>query len=144
MTEATLKNVISVILVVSHALTLLIVLTVYILHGLTDEQTTTTVGMVVPMLATIVGLAVNHIIASKRVVRGTSPKVSKLYVFGVVFFAVLYILTIVVLLLLKAFNLGITFEAFKISMGIAQTIFGAYTGKVLSSLFDPAPARKDG
>lgn len=142
MKETTLKNATSVALVLAHAATLVLVLVLYICHGLTDEQATTTVGMIVPMLATVVGLAVKHIVDSKKAKRA-GPQVSSLYVFGVIFFTGSYLVTIAVLLLLKAFNVGLkSFEAFKVCMGIAETIFGAYTGKVLSSLFDP-PTKKE-
>jgi hypothetical protein len=145
MTEKSLKNFVSIALVVAHASTLLLVLGLYVMNGLTDEQVTTTVGMLIPMLAAVVGMATKHIIASKNVSRDTSKKVSNIYVFGVVFFAGLYLVTITTLLLLKSFNIGFkSFEAFKIAMTVTETIFGAYTGKVLGSLFEPVMTQKDG
>jgi hypothetical protein len=53
-----------------------------------------------------------------------------------------FVAAVAALVVTKATNYhGMTFEQFKLGLTGTETIFGAYTGKLLASLFDKGRAR---
>ncbi len=144
MTERTLRNLMSIFLILSHVSILGLVLALFILGGLTQTEFSTSLAIIAPMLAALTGLAVSYIIgAKKKPARNEgSPKLSGIYVFATLLLPPLFVAAVASLVMLKATNYGgLTFEQFKLALTGTETIFGAYTGKLLASLFEKGRAR---
>jgi len=141
MTERGLRNLMSVFLIVSHVAILGIVLVSFMLHGLTETEFSTSLGIIAPMLATLTGLAVSYIISSKKRPGRSehSTMLSGVYVFATLLLPLLFVIAVAGLVIMKATNYGgIAPEQFKLALTGTETIFGAYTGKLLGSLFEDA------
>lgn len=138
MTERKLQNTVSLFLILAHFLILLLVLGLYLAGGLTPPELTTSLSIIVPMLGALTGLAVGYVIKvkKKKTMSAASGELSGLYVFTALLLPVLFVAAIATLVLMKAFNRGLSsFDQFKSALAGVETIFGAYTGKVLGSLF---------
>jgi hypothetical protein len=145
MTERTLQNTVSMSLILAHSLTVILVFVLYLVGGLTSPELTTSLSIILPMLGALTGLAVGYVIKvkKKRTMAAASEELSGVYVFTAFFLPALFILMIVALILMKAFNRGLaSFDQFKTALAGVETIFGAYTGKVLSSLFEKTHGAK--
>ncbi len=141
MTERTLQNAVSVFLILAHFSTAFLVFGLYLAGGLTPSELTTSLSIILPMLGALTGLAVAYVIKvkTKKAMTAASSELSGVYVFTALFLPALFILAIVALVLMKAFNRGLTsFDQFKTALAGVETIFGAYTGNVLGSLFEKA------
>jgi hypothetical protein len=144
MTERTLRNVMSVFLVISHIAILGLVLVFFILHGLSQTEFSTSFAIITPMLAALTGLAVTYIIGAKNKPARSERSVllSGVYVFATLLLPPLFVIAVAALLVMKVTNYnGFTFEQFKLTLTGTETIFGAYTGKLLASLFEKGRAR---
>lgn len=137
MIESRLRNTISVFLIVSHAVIFLLLIVMFMLGGLSQNEFTTSLSVVVPMLAALTGLAVGYIttVKKKAQMAAFSEELSSVYVFTAFLLPVLFVLGIAGLIITKVMNYT-SFEQFKIALAAIETTFGAYTGKVLASLFD--------
>jgi hypothetical protein len=139
MTERSLRNVVSVFLVVAHVAILGLVLVLGVLKGLTPSEFTTALSIIVPMMGALTGLAVSYIIGAKKVppLKTHSATLSGIYVFASLLFPVAFTFAIAGVVLAKTANLGdLSPEQFKGALTGTETIFGAYTGKLLGSLFE--------
>ena len=89
------------------------------------------------MLAALTGLAVGYVTSVKKRAQmaAFSEELSSVYVFTTFLLPVVFVLAIAGLVIAKVTNL-VSFEQFKIALAAVETTFGAYTGKVLASLFD--------
>ncbi len=144
MTERTLRNLMSIFLILSHVTILGLVLALFVLGGLTQTEFSTALAIITPMLAALTGLAVTYIInAKKKPARNEqSPMLSGIYVAATLLLPLLFVAAVATLVMLKATNYGgLTFEQFKLALTGTETIFGAYTGKLLASLFEKGRAR---
>jgi len=137
MIESRLRNIISIFLIVSHAVIFLLLILMFMLGGLTQNEFTTSLSVVVPMLAALTGLAVGYVTSVKKRAQmaAFSEELSSVYVFTTFLLPVVFVLAIAGLVIAKVTNL-VSFEQFKIALAAVETTFGAYTGKVLASLFD--------
>jgi hypothetical protein len=138
MTERKLQNTVSVFLILAHFLILLLVLALYVKGGLTPPELKDSLSIIVPMLGALTGLAVGYVIKvkKKKAMSAASGELSSLYVFTALFLPVSFIGAIAALVLMKAYNRGLSsFDEFKTALAGVETIFGVYTGKVLGSLF---------
>jgi len=137
MIESRLRNTISVFLIVSHALIFLLLILMFMLGGLSQNEFTTALSVVVPMLAALTGLAVGYVTSVKKKAQMAvfSEELSSVYVFTTFLLPVVFVLAIAALIIAKVTNYA-SFEQFKIALAAVETTFGAYTGKVLASLFD--------
>ena len=140
MTERRLKDVVGATVLIAHFGILLLALGLFLAKGFDQAEFTTALGIMAPMLAALTGLALTYILANKHRSRvGIGGKqVSSLYAFFALFIPFLFLIAMAGLLLLKVYNLAFSsFEEFKLSLVAMETIFGAYTGKVMASLFTP-------
>lgn len=137
MTESKLQSSLSIFLLVSHVCVPLVVLALFVMRCFEDKEFSMIMAILLPMLGTISGLAFNYILASrtKPMVGENSVKVSSVFAFAAFFLAILFVSAILTLVVLRAYRV-LHLEPFKISLGATETIFGAYTGKVLSSVFN--------
>ena len=110
----------------------------FLARGLTRAEFATVLSIVMPMLATVSGLAVAYVIRSKKKLKGRikSDQLSDLYVVVSITLPVLFAILIGAMIVMKAFNFWIaSIEDLKVSLAAIETIFGAYTGKIIASLF---------
>ena len=139
MTETRLRTVLSIFLMVAHITIMLMVLALFLKSrpALTKEEFTTSMGIVVPAVSGLSALALSYVISvkSKRQYTAKSQELSGIYVFTAFLFPVGFLLLIACLVVLRAFDRFSSFEDFKLALGAAETIFAAYTGKVMASLF---------
>jgi hypothetical protein len=144
MTERTLRNLMSVFLILSHVAILGLVLALFILNGLSQTEFSTSLAIITPMLAALTGLAVSYVIGAKNKPPRNehSPILSGIYVFATLLLPLVFVIAVAALVVMKAINYsGITFEQFKLALTGTETIFGAYTGKLLASLFEKGRTR---
>jgi len=140
MIESRLRNTISIFLIVSHVVIFLLLIVMFMLGGLTQPEFTTSLSVVVPMLAALTGLAVGYVttVKKKAQMAAFSEELSGVYVFTTFLLPIVFVLAIAGLIIAKVTNYA-SFEQFKIALAAVETTFGAYTGKVLASLFDKQP-----
>lgn len=136
MKEWQLRSWISVLLISSHTFVAVLVLVFFLMGGLTETQFTTLLAIFVPMLAST-SLAVGYTIKVKKrsAMTAAADELSHLYVFFAIFLPVLFFLLVTALITMKAQNIISSFEHLKLSLAAVETLFGAYTGKILASLY---------
>ncbi len=142
MTESQLKSRIGIFLIISHFSIIILVIILYLLGGFLFDEMTTTVALIIPMFSVYTTAIVKHIIANKNQGRSWSKSTTSEYTFIVFLIPSLFISFLVAINFIKVFNL-VTFEQFKIMLAIGETVFGAYVGLVLSSMFE-IKASQDG
>ena len=138
MTERKLQNTVSVFLILAHVLIVVLVFALYVAGGLRSDELTTSLSIIVPMLGALTGLAVSYVlkVKKKKAMNAAAGELSGIYVFTTLLLPVLFVGAIGTLVVLKAFNQGISsFDQFRTALAAVETAFGAYTGKVLGSLF---------
>lgn len=140
MIESRLRNTISIFLIVSHVLIFILLIVMFVVGGLTQSEFTTSLSVVVPMLAALTGLAVGYVTSVKKKAQLStfSEELSSVYVFTAFLLPIVFVLAIAAVITVKVTNY-VSFEQFKIALAAVETTFGAYTGKVLASLFDRQP-----
>lgn len=138
MTERKLQNTVSLFLVLAHILIVFLVFALYLAGGLRPDELTTSLSIIVPMLGALTGLAVSYIIKvkKKKAMNAAAHELSGIYVLTALLLPVVFVGAIGTLVVLKALNRGLSsFDQFKTALASVETVFGAYTGKVLGSLF---------
>lgn len=139
MTQTRLRNIISVFILLAHLAIPALIFLMYIFYGFTKEEMTKLLEIIVPMVAAVSGLAITHIIRTKNATTSqhNEPRISRLFVYASLGFPTLFVVVIAGLVLLKAFNIGLVlFEDLKASLVATETLFGAYTGQLMASLFN--------
>jgi hypothetical protein len=137
MIESTLRNRISIFLIVSHVLIFLLLIAAFVIGGLTQNEFTTALSVVVPMLAALTGLAIGYVttVKKKSQLSAFSEELAGVYVFTSFLLPIVFVLAVAAMVVVKAVNY-VSFEQFKIILAAVETTFGAYTGKVMASLFE--------
>jgi len=136
-TEIQLKNRIGFFIIISHFTTISLVVILYFFGGFLFEEMTTAIALIIPMFSIYTSAIIKKVILNRNCKKDSSRPVNKEYVFIVYFIPFVFVLFIVSLILLKAFNLSfVNFEQFKIMLAVSETAFGTYVGLVLSSLFE--------
>jgi len=137
MTETKLRTWLSIFFMVSHVCILLLVVVLHLRRQLDDDEFTTTMGIMVPALSGLTTLAVSFAISMKdrKLFSARSARLSGIYVFAALLFPTAFVLMLFGLVLVRAMDTVLSFEQFKISLGAVETVFAAYTGKVMASLF---------
>jgi hypothetical protein len=138
MTERQLQNTVSLFLILAHLLIVLIIFGLFLAGGLSSKDLTVSLSIIVPMLGAFTGLAFTYVIKvkKKKTMGAASGQLSGIYVFTTLLMPFVFVAAIATLVILKAFNVGVsTFDQFRDGLAGIETVFGAYTGKVLGSLF---------
>ena len=136
MTERRLRDGVGLFLIISNILVVAAAIALYFLGGFLFDEITTTIALVVPMFSVYTTAIIKSIIANRQESVDSSPPVSGSYVFIAWVFPIVFTLFLVALVFLKAYNIGFaSFEQFKAFLIASETIFGAYLGLVLSSMF---------
>lgn len=136
MTETKLRNQIGIFIILSNILVILSTLVMFFLDGFLAEEVTTIIALIVPMFSVYTTAIIKNIIENSKNIKDESPIVSSQYVFISWLFPTLFTLYLLALIFLKAFNIGFdTFDQFKQFLVGSETIFGAYVGLIVSSMF---------
>jgi hypothetical protein len=137
MIESDLRNRISIFLIVSHLLIFLLLIATFVAGGLTQSEFTTSLSVVVPMLAALTGLAIGYVtsVKKKSQLSAFSEELAGVYVFTSFLLPIVFVLAVAGVIAVKVVNY-VSFEQFKIILAAVETTFGGYTGKVMASLFD--------
>jgi hypothetical protein len=138
MTERRLQNTVSVSLIVAHVLIVVLVFALFLAQGLTSDDLTTSLSIILPMLGALTGLAVSYVIKvkKKKTMQEAACELSGIYVFTALLLPAVFVAGIGTVVVLRAFNRGFSSDSqFKGALASLETAFGAYTGKVLGSLF---------
>ncbi len=137
MTRSQLKSRIGLFLIISHFAIILLVVILFLMEGFKFEEMTTTIALIVPMFSIYTTAIIKHIIANSRQRQGYSEAVTKEFVFITFFVPSLFVFFLTAIIVLKTLNIGFDkFEQFKIMLAVSETVFGAYVGLVMSSLFE--------
>lgn len=137
MTEVQLKTRVGLLLIISHFVTILLIVILYLPGGFLFEEMTTIIALIIPMFSVYTTAIIKYIIDSKHQTETHSKPVTWAYIFIAFAIPSLFVLFLIAIILMKAFNLGFTsFEQLKIMIAVSQIIFGTYIGLVISSMFD--------
>src|SRR5258708_7073979 len=109
MIERRLQNSIALVLLFTHISVPLLVLGFFLAGGLSSSEFTTTLGIIVPMLAALSGLALTFVIRNKKRPKGRVKydQITGIYAVTAVVFPVLLMVLIAGLVWMKAYNFGI-------------------------------------
>ncbi len=139
MTRPLLKATVSSILVLGHFLTLSTVFFMYTLSGFTFAELTTTVAILLPITSVYTSTVVKEIIRD-RVGEGSKKAYSAYsmsYSLISISLPLAFILYLFAIVILKSFNRGVeNFDQFKTLLVTGETIFAAYVGQIVHSMFD--------
>ena len=116
MSEQALASLIAIIFLISNFLTIFLVVAMYALRGFTFDEMTTTIAILIPVFLTyttvIIKFAVKHRDQTVRADQQTPQ--TFLFTFSALFVSSMFVVAILALVLLRAFNLGVSsFEQFK-------------------------------
>jgi hypothetical protein len=136
MTSPTLRAIVSSILVIGHFLILATVFIMYTLSGFTFTELTTTVSILLPITSVYTSTVIKEIIRDRE-----GGKAHSTYSISYSLISLLiplgFILYLVAIVVLKSFNRGIeNFDQFKTLLVTGETIFAAYVGLIVHSMFD--------
>jgi hypothetical protein len=137
MTARTIQAIVGVIFIVSHIGVLILVAAFYIARGFTFEEMTTTIAIIAPVFAGYTLIIVRAIMA-ERTQSDTVPKVKErfLFTFLSLFVPVVFVVVLVAIICLRAYNVGISsFEQFKTMLALVEGVFAVYLGPIIQSLF---------
>jgi hypothetical protein len=142
MTNTLLKAIVSSILVIGHFLILSIVGLMYTLSGFTFTELTTTIAILLPITSIYTSTVIKDIIQDREGGEGkTYSAYSISYSLISILLPLAFILYLIAIVILKSFNRGIeNFDQFKTFLVTGETIFAAYVGQIVHSMFDAQAA----
>lgn len=136
MTEASVRNHLSYLLIVGHFGVLLLVVVLWSLHGFTFPEMTTSIALIAPMFATYTTAIIQYIVKNRNAPKPSSKPVSTGFVFISFLLPAVFLAVLLLMVTFKAFNIAFDgFDQFKIALAICESAFGVYIGKVVSALF---------
>lgn len=141
MTERKLKYSVGVFLIVSHFGLIIYSIKLYFMNGFNIEEFTTLVAIIAPMFAGYTTSILAFIIKNSRVSKDVSEKVTVVY--SVLSFAIPLVLVAIIgaAIRFKAYNTAFeNFEDFKRFLLIVESLFAAYVGMFVYSLFEKRDA----
>ena len=135
MSEEKFMSVVGVFLILSHFITLFLVLMLTILDRFTKPELFTAVGLILPLFASYTTIIVHRFLSLTK----EKPPDPKLVPFPRIFVA-LFIPSVFVLFVLagifwKAFG-SLDFDSFRTMLGVGETAFGIYIGMIVKSMFE--------
>ena len=151
MSSTTLRAILSSILVIGHFVILATVFLMYTLSGFNFSELTTTISILLPITSIYTSTVIKEIIRDRQGDAGTtSPNYSIAYSLISILIPLGFILYLFAIVILKSFNHGIeNFDQFKTLLVSGETIFAAYVGLIVHSMFDAqadsaTPPERDG
>jgi hypothetical protein len=135
--EKTLRDALGIAIVVSHILIALVAFFVYLGDGLLFEEMTNILSIVVPTFSAYTTAVVTYFINNPHGRKKGKKVVGPLVTISLLFPAV-YLIAILALIILKGFTRVLSFDQVTMLLAVAETLFAAYAGKVITWLFGEA------
>lgn len=137
MTERKLKYSLGLFLIASHFCLLIACIVFYFLNGFSIEEFTTVVAIIAPVFAGYTTSIITFIIKDAHVLKDKTKRVTGVYASLSFVIPLLLVLIFGVSIALKAFNLAFeNFEDFKRFLTLIESLFAAYVGMFVYSLFE--------
>ena len=137
MTERTLKYSLGFFLIGSHFGLLICCIVLYFLNGFNIDEFTTVIAIIAPVFAGYTTSIIAFIIKEARQLSDKTPKVTGAYSFLSFLIPCLLVTIFGVATVLKAFNKVFDdFEDFKRFLILVESLFAAYVGMFVYSLFE--------
>jgi hypothetical protein len=137
MTERQLKYSCGLLLVTSHLALIFFVIWLYFKNGFSIDEFTTVLAVITPMFAGYTTSILAVVIAERRLLKDKTPKVTVVYMALSFIFPVIFVGMLFVAVFLKARNeVFPDFETFKRFLLILESIFAAYVGMFVYSMFE--------
>lgn len=106
----------------------------YLRSGFTFSEATTTISIFLPITSVYTSAIVKDVIANKEI--NSQKKYSIGFVLLSVMITLLFVIYILAIIIIKAYNLGIAdFGQFKALLLLGETIFAAYIGQIVHAMF---------
>lgn len=137
MDESKLRSRISKFVLISNFTLFFFIFLYYGFHGFDEEELTFLIGILAPITTVYMAAMVRYAVANKAVETPDvkARKVSKLY-YNISMWAIPgHFVTIFLVISAKALFNFINFEELKIAFTVIETLFGAYVGIIVSSMF---------
>ena len=137
MTETRLKNQIGILIILANLTIIILILVLYLMGGFLFDEMTTIIALTVPMFSVYTAAILKNIVSNKTIKTTEGSEVTIQYVFISWLIPSAFCIYLGVIISLKSLNIGFgSFEQFKTMLVASETIFGAYVGIVLSSMFE--------
>lgn len=133
------KNIIGLVLIVSHFLVIVLTIIYFFLGGFKFSELTTTISLIIPIYATYTSYIIKDIVkhSGESKHKKKTYNYNKVYIFITLFVISLFNLFLISIISLKAFNIGFQdYDQFKILLALTETIFGVYVGQLIAKLFN--------
>lgn len=138
MTELKLKNQVGILIILANLAIIILVLVLFVMGGFLFDEMTTIIALTVPMFSVYTTAILKNIVSTRtEIAVDDGPTVTTQYTFVSWLIPSAFCVYLGTIILLKALNVGFSsFEQFKVMLVASETIFGAYVGIVLSSMFE--------
>jgi hypothetical protein len=139
MSEEQLRVRLGLFLVTTHFVAIILLIVMYFAGGFLFDEMTTAVGLIAPLFAGYTTLIVKYIIGTRHDPGTTTTAVSPAFRYLSIMITAVFVMSIVGLILLKAFNVAFSdFDQFKTLLGIVEAAFAVYMGLIVAELFRPS------
>lgn len=137
MTESGTRSAVGAFLIIAQILIVILAIVIHIKHGLTFDELTTTIALILPMFAVHTAAIAKYFTAHRTAVVENGPRVNGTFAFLAFLMPALFAMYLVGVLMARGF--GVAFvapEQLKWAIGLAETIFAVYLGIFLGTLFE--------
>jgi hypothetical protein len=144
-TESGTRSAVGVFLIIAQIVVVILAIVIHIKHGLTFEELTTTIALILPMFAVHTAAIAKYFNTHRTAIADESPRVNGTFAFLAFLMPILFVLYLGGVLVARGF--GVAFvapEQLKWAIGLAETIFAVYLGIFLGSLFEEKGAVRGG
>lgn len=136
MNETKARTWITIWLLGGNLITFLVVLTLWLSGGFSSVEFKQIILLLTPLLFAYGLPVLRSALASRSITSGNNQNITATAFWLLVAIPPFVQVMTVSLCILKAFNIGMqSFDDFSIALGSVQTLFGAFTGLVVSTLF---------
>lgn len=138
MNESVLRNNVGIFLIVSQFILVIVVFISYLLGGYNFDEMTTTIAIMFPMLGAYTTGTVKYFISNRKQKKVPSQNeyVTKQFEFITWLIPSLFVCGLGSIIIIKPFNGFETFEQFKTILAVVESIFGGFTGYIMSALLE--------
>ena len=138
MATSTFRSILGFGLVFAHFVTAVTVFVFYQRGGFLFDEMTTTIALIVPMFAAHTSVVVRYVIRNRtRRAKIKKEHLSAPFIALSSIIVLLYLSSIVAIVYLKAYNIAFsTFEQFKTTLALVETVFAVYVASFVQSLFE--------
>ena len=136
MNEFNLRNKIGIFLIISQFTLVIIVFLFYLIGGYTFDEMTTTIALMFPMLSVYTTGIVKFFIHYRNKTSIEQSQITRQFTFIAWFFPILFVLALGFIIIIKPFQGFRNFGEFKTFLSIIESLFGGFTGYVMSALLE--------